>query len=56
MNSAIKINKAYQKLQKAALLSGISRIYRPKDEEGERLPGESTKVQLKTEDIIDAVK
>ena len=51
-----EITDAYQKLQKAALLSGISRTYRPKDEEGERLPGESTKVQLKTEDIIEALK
>ncbi len=51
-----EITDAYQKLQKAALLSGISRTYRPKDEEGERLPGEATKVQLKTEQVIDDVK
>ncbi|TMR00316.1 hypothetical protein ETD83_17135 [Actinomadura soli] len=36
-------------LQKPALLSGISRVYRPKDEEGETLPPESTKVQVKSE-------
>lgn len=51
-----EITDAYQKLQKAAMLSGISRTYRPKDEDGERLPGESTKVQLKTEQVIEGVK
>lgn len=39
-------------LQKPALLSGISRVYRPKDEEGEPLPPESTKVQVKSEDLL----
>jgi hypothetical protein len=39
-------------LQKPALLSGISRVYRPKDEEGETLPPESTKVQVKAEDAL----
>jgi hypothetical protein len=33
-------------------LSGISRVYQPKDEEGEQLPPESTKVQAKTEEIL----
>ncbi|TDD63877.1 hypothetical protein E1293_42300 [Actinomadura darangshiensis] len=39
-------------LQKPALLSGISRVYRAKDEEGETLPPESTKVQVKSEDAL----
>ncbi|MFI0367380.1 hypothetical protein ACH35V_05845 [Actinomadura sp. 1N219] len=39
-------------LQKPALLSGISRVYRPKDEEGETLPPESAKVQVKSEDAL----
>ncbi|MFI0479559.1 hypothetical protein [Actinomadura sp. 9N215] len=39
-------------LQKPALLSGISRVYRPKDEEGETLPPESTKVQVRSEDAL----
>ncbi|MCL1475216.1 hypothetical protein [Argonema antarcticum] len=39
-------------LQKPALLAGIARNYRPKDEEGEQLPPESNKVQVKAEDII----
>lgn len=46
------LTEAHRSLQKPALLSGISRTYRPRDEEGEQLPSESTKVQLKTEEII----
>jgi len=38
------LTDSHQMLQKTSLLSGISRTYRPKDEEGEQLPPESTKV------------
>lgn len=34
------------------MLTGISRTYRPKDEEGEQLPPESKKVEVKAEEII----
>lgn len=47
-----ELTEAHHALQKPAILSGISRTYRPKDEEGEQLPPESTKVQIKAEDII----
>lgn len=50
-----EITEAYQQMQKPALLAGISRTYRPKDEEGERLPPESTRVQLHTEEVIKTV-
>jgi hypothetical protein len=46
------LTDSHQMLQKTSLLSGISRTYRPKDEEGEQLPPESTKVQVKTEEVI----
>jgi hypothetical protein len=46
------LTDAHQALQKPALLSGIVRTYRPKDEEGEQFPPESTRVQEKAEDII----
>ncbi|MFC0597017.1 hypothetical protein [Streptomyces palmae] len=39
-------------LAKPALLAGISRTYQPKDEEGEQLPPESTRVQVKAEDVL----
>ncbi|MEU6401222.1 hypothetical protein [Streptomyces sp. NPDC046985] len=43
---------AHQKVQKPALLAGISRAYQPKDEEGEQLPPESTRVQVRGEEIL----
>jgi hypothetical protein len=47
---------AHQQLQKAPLLSGISRAYKPKDEEGEQLPPESTRVQLRASDVMKDVQ
>jgi hypothetical protein len=46
------LTEAHHNVQKPSLLSGISRVYQPKDEEGEQLPPESTKVQVKTEEIL----
>ncbi len=50
--SVQELAEAQKSLQKPALFAGISRTYRPKDEEGEQLPPESTKVQVKAEEII----
>ena len=47
-----ELTEAHHSLQKPALLAGIARTYRPKDEEGEQLPAESTKVQIKADDVI----
>jgi hypothetical protein len=47
-----ELTEAHHALQKPALLAGIARTYRPKDEEGEQFPPESTRVQMKAEDII----
>jgi len=47
-----ELTEAHHSLQKPALLSGISRTYRPRDEEGELLPPESTRVQIRAEEII----
>lgn len=47
-----ELTEAHHVLQKPTMLSGISRTYRPKDEEGEQLPPESTRVQVKAEEII----
>jgi hypothetical protein len=46
------LTEAHHAVQKPTLLSGISRVYQPKDEEGEQLPPESTKVQIKSEEIL----
>lgn len=51
------LTEVYQKVQKPALLTGISRTYRPKDELGEQLPAEATKVQLSAQSVLqDAAK
>ncbi|MFF3940220.1 DUF7873 family protein [Streptomyces phaeofaciens] len=46
------VTAAHHKVQKPALLAGISRTYQPKDEEGEQLPPESTRVQVQAEDVL----
>ncbi|GAB3157168.1 hypothetical protein GCM10027290_57140 [Micromonospora sonneratiae] len=46
------LTDAHHAIQKAPLLSGISRTYQPKDEEGEQLPPESTRVQVKAEEVL----
>ncbi|MFF2501884.1 hypothetical protein ACFVTY_00595 [Streptomyces sp. NPDC058067] len=46
------LTAAHHGLQKPALLAGISRTYQPKDEEGEQLPPESTRVQVKAEHVL----
>jgi len=46
------ITDAYQVLQKSGMLEGISRSYKPKDDEGEQYPPEKKLVHLKTWDSI----
>jgi len=41
--------------QRPAPFAGLTRTYQPKDEEGDRLPSESTQVQLRADDILDSV-
>jgi hypothetical protein len=50
--SFAELTDAHHQLLKPALLSGISRTYQPKDDEGEQLPPESTKVQVKAEEVL----
>nr|WP_245675031.1 hypothetical protein [Herbidospora cretacea] len=47
-----KVTDAYHLIQKAPLLSGISRTYQPIDDEGEALPPESTRVQVQAEQVL----
>ena len=46
------LTEAHHAVQKTAPLSGIARTYQPKDEEGEQLPPESTRVQIQAEEIL----
>jgi hypothetical protein len=50
------LTDAHREVQKQPLLTGISRTYQPKDDEGERLPAESTRVQLTAKNVIGDVK
>ncbi|NTV62706.1 MAG: hypothetical protein HGA65_04100, partial [Oscillochloris sp.] len=47
-----ELSEAHHVLQKPTLLAGIAHTYRPKDDEGEPLPPESTKVQVNAEEVI----
>lgn len=47
-----ELTEAHHVLQKPALLAGITRTYRPKDEEGEQLPPEATRVQVRAEEVV----
>jgi hypothetical protein len=49
------VTDAYHALQKPQPMTGISRTYQPRDEEGEQLPPESTRVQIRAQDIIDQI-
>ncbi len=48
-----QINEITGKLEKSALLSGLSRTYQPRDEEGERMPSEKNMVQYT---VVQALK
>ena len=48
-----QINEAYKQVQKPAPFAGIARTYQPVDEDGETLPPESTRVQVRAQSIID---
>jgi len=50
-----RITDLHRDVQKPALLTGISRAYRPRAEDGDKLPPESTKVQLKADDVLTEV-
>ena len=43
----------HREVQKTPLLSGLSRTYQPKDDDGDALPAESTRVQVNAEEILE---
>lgn len=47
-----EITRLHHDAQKTAPLAGISRTYTPRDDEGEQLPGESVRVQIKADDLL----
>ncbi|WP_117213264.1 hypothetical protein [Allorhizocola rhizosphaerae] len=55
-DAANALTQAYHGVQKAPQLSGIARTYQPRDDEGEQLPSESTRVQIRTGELIGDVR
>jgi hypothetical protein len=53
--TAAAITDIYHLLQKSQLFSGLSRVYKPKNEEGEQLPPESTNVQYTVEEQLSEI-
>lgn len=47
-----EVTEVYHKLAKPDLITGIARTYTPRDEDGERLPPEEKRVQLKVPEAI----
>ncbi len=50
------LTEADKILSKLPLLSGISRVYKPRNEDGEQFPNESTLVQVKAKTVLNTVK
>jgi hypothetical protein len=46
------LTQAYHTVAKMQPMSGISRTYQPRDDEGETLPPESTRLQVRVADIL----
>jgi hypothetical protein len=46
---------AYHQIQKTPLLAGISKTYAPRDDDGEQLPSEGTKLQVRVEEVLEGV-
>jgi len=46
------LTEIYQSVQKPPLFTGIAKTYRPKNEDGDKLPSEGTKVQLRVKELI----
>lgn len=51
-DSNAKLTRIYHDVQKPALLAGISRTYRPLKDDDPVLPGESTRVQIRANDVV----
>lgn len=50
-----QLTRAYHLLQKTPLLSGVARTYQPVDDDGEKLPPESTLVQVGVKEVTESL-
>lgn len=51
-----EISDVYKMVQKPVLFNGFNKTYQPVDENGEKYPDESQKVQVKVADVLERVK
>ena len=51
-DAARRVTDLHRDVQKQPLLSGISRSYKPRADEGDKLPPESTRVQVRADDVL----
>lgn len=49
------ITKCYHLIQKSPLFDGINKTYRPKEDEGDKLPSEEKLIQVKVKDLVSEV-
>jgi len=49
------LTQAYHQIKKTPLLAGISKTYAPRDEDGEQLPSEGIKLQIRVQEVLDGV-
>lgn len=49
------LTRAYHLIQKGPLLSGVKKTYQPRDEDGEKLPAEGTKLQIRVPEVMSDV-
>lgn len=56
VNGESALTQAYQWAQKPGPWNGVTRTYQPKDEDGDQLPPESTRVQFKGQDLLNNVR
>lgn len=46
------LTRVWHEVQKTGPMSGISRSYQPKDDDGDQLPSESTRLQLRVKELL----
>lgn len=54
-NGESALSQAYHQIQRTAQMVGITRGYKPRDDDGETLPSEGTKLQVRVEKVLDSV-
>ncbi len=51
-----ELTELYKKAQRAELYAGMTRVFKPKDDDGETFPDEDKQVQLLAEDVLKKVR